>query len=161
MAFTDLYFSLGSNLGNRQQHILDAVTALDEALGTRCAALSHIIETEPWGFGSPHRFLNACVRYRIYRERDTVAQALRILSRCKDIERSLGRTAGPVYTPDGTRVYRDRPIDIDILFFGAEHIDTEELTIPHPLIAQRDFVLIPLREIAKPALKRAFPDLFD
>lgn len=161
MAFTDLYFSLGSNLGDRRQHILDAVDALDGSLGVRCAALSHIIETEPWGFGSRNRFLNACVRYRIYREADVTAQGLRILAQCKEIERRLGRSAGPGYAADGSRIYRDRPIDIDILFIGAEHIDTETLTVPHPLIAQRDFVLIPLREIAKPALKRAFPDLFD
>ena len=60
----------------------------------------------------------------------------------------------------GRRVYQDRSIDIDILFFGDKRILTPDLTVPHPLAAQRPFVMIPLREIARPGLKRAFPDLF-
>ena len=65
------------------------------------------------------------------------------------------------FDKEGRRIYHDRTIDIDILFYGTETIDTESLKVPHPLISQRDFVLIPLREIAKPSLRAAFPELFD
>jgi 2-amino-4-hydroxy-6-hydroxymethyldihydropteridine diphosphokinase len=57
-------------------------------------------------------------------------------------------------------VYHNRAIDIDILFYGNERIDTEDLIVPHPLIGERDFVKIPLAEIAKPSLRNAFPEYF-
>ena len=83
-----------------------------------------------------------------------------ILAICKDIERRLGRDDAPEYDADGRRVYHNRAIDIDILFYGKERIDCEDLQVPHPLIAERDFVKIPLAEIAKPSLKAAFPEYF-
>ena len=70
-----------------------------------------------------------------------------ILEICKDIERRLGRTGKPQYNGKGERVYTSRPIDIDILLFGDHNIDCEELTVPHKLMYERDFVMIPLREI--------------
>jgi 2-amino-4-hydroxy-6-hydroxymethyldihydropteridine diphosphokinase len=70
-----------------------------------------------------------------------------ILEICKDIERRLGRTGKPQYNGKGERVYTSRPIDIDILLFGDHNIDCEELTVPHKLMNDRDFVMIPLREI--------------
>ena len=60
----------------------------------------------------------------------------------------------------GHRIYHDRPIDIDILFWGTRRIRTTRLEIPHPLMAQRDFVMIPLREIADAQIMRAFPEIF-
>ena len=161
MAFVDVYFSLGSNLGDRQRNILEGLALMDEALGVHYSALSRLIETEPWGEGVSGTFINACVRYRLFKEKDVAAQAMRVLRQCQEIERRLGRTGGVEYAADGKRIYHDRPIDVDILFWGAEHIETEALTVPHPLVGERDFVLLPLRQIAKPALKRAFPDLFD
>ena len=77
------------------------------------------------------------------------------------MERSLGRTVEGETDTEGKRIYHDRPIDIDILFYGKETIDSQRLTIPHPGISQREFVRRPLAEIAKPALKAAFPELFD
>ena len=85
---------------------------------------------------------------------------MEILRLCKDIERSLGRNDTPEYDAGGNRVYHNRAIDIDILFYGNEHIDIDGLTVPHPLIGERDFVKIPLAEIAKPSLREAFPELF-
>ena len=154
MKAQDVYLSLGSNQGDRQARIDEALRRLDKAVGRPYDALSSVIETPAWGFDGPP-FLNCVVRYRTARRPET------LLKICKRIERAMGRRGAPEYGADGRRIYRDRPIDIDILFLGAEAIDSETLTIPHPLIARRDFVLIPLREIAKPALKRAFPDLFD
>ena len=75
------------------------------------------------------------------------AEGLMILEICKDIERRLGRTGKPQYNEKGERVYASRPIDIDILLFGDHKIDCEELTVPHKLMYERDFVMIPLREI--------------
>lgn len=156
----DLYLSLGSNLGDRRQNILDAIKALEAAFGKRSTARSPLIETAPWGPGVTAPFLNACARWQLVREADAAAQAHAILAVCQGVERRLGRSAVPLFDADGQRVYHDRPIDIDILFFGAETIDSEILTVPHPLIAQRDFVLIPLRQIAKASLKRTFPEFF-
>ena len=70
-----------------------------------------------------------------------------ILEICKDIERRLGRTGIPQYNEKGERIYASRPIDIDILLFGENRIDCPELTIPHKLMHERDFVMIPLKEI--------------
>ena len=70
-----------------------------------------------------------------------------ILEKCKDIERKLGRTEAPEYDEDGKRIYHDRTVDIDILLFGDNIIDCEELTIPHKLMYERDFVMKPLSEI--------------
>ena len=88
------------------------------------------------------------------------AQALEILDAVKDIERRLGRAGDPEYDASGRRIYHSRPIDIDILFFGTHVIDHPRLQVPHPLIAERDFVLVPLDEIANRRLRRAFPALF-
>ena len=70
-----------------------------------------------------------------------------ILETCKDIERKLGRTGEPQYDERGERIYTDRTIDIDILLFGDNRIDCKELTVPHKLMYERDFVMKPLNEI--------------
>jgi 2-amino-4-hydroxy-6-hydroxymethyldihydropteridine diphosphokinase len=74
---------------------------------------------------------------------------LLILEICKDIERRLGRKGEPQYDERGQRVYADRPVDIDILLLGDDRIDCPELTVPHKLMYERDFVMIPLNEIIK------------
>ena len=107
------------------------------------------METEPWGFESDEKFLNAAVHYelRLKEGYNPEAEALMILESCKKVERMLGRTGEPEYDADGKRIYRSRPIDVDILLFGDHHIDCDELTIPHKLMYERDFVMIPLKEI--------------
>ena len=159
MAFVSVYLGLGSNLGDRRKNIERALTLLDEGFGRHYTALSRMIETKAWGFKGD-KFLNACVLYRIYRKGSPEEQGHEILALCKEIERTLGRDEKPEYDADGNRIYHNRTIDIDILFYGTEHIDTEDLTVPHPLIAERDFVRIPLAEIAKPSLRTAFPEYF-
>ena len=153
MAATDVYLSLGTNLGNRERNIRIALNLLSLILGTPRTGMSEIIETQAVGFDGPD-FLNCVVRYRTSKSPQT------ILSVCKRVEREMGRTDAPEYDADGHRVYHNRAIDIDILFYGKEHIDCEDLQVPHPLIAERDFVKIPLAEIAKPSLKAAFPEYF-
>ncbi|MBR5176093.1 MAG: 2-amino-4-hydroxy-6-hydroxymethyldihydropteridine diphosphokinase [Bacteroidales bacterium] len=155
MPLVNVYFSLGSNLGDRERNISEALLRMDEAFGTHYSALSTIIETEPMGF-SGEAFLNAAVLYRIPAE-----SPLWTLYQVKSIEKEMGRTDPPEYDAKGNRVYHSRVIDIDILFYGKEIIDTPELIIPHIGIAERPFVMIPLREIARPSLKKAFPEIFN
>ena len=150
----NVYFSLGSNLGDREANILEALRRMDEAFGVHYSALSSLIETEPMGF-SGGKFLNAAVLYRIPAE-----SPLWTLYMIKSIEREMGRTDSPEYDSEGNRVYHSRIIDIDILFYGREIIDTPELTIPHKGIADRPFVMIPLRQIARRSLRMAFPEYF-
>ncbi len=136
----DVYFSLGSNQGDRQARIEEALRRLDKALGRPYEALSSIIETPAWGFDGPP-FLNCVVRYRSARRPET------LLHICKRIERAMGRRGVPEYDAEGRRIYRDRPIDIDILLYGDLTVDTPDLKIPHPLMRQRDFIMRPLAEI--------------
>ena len=136
----DVYLSLGSNLGDRRANIDEALRRLDRAIGRPYDALSSIIETPSWGFDGPD-FLNCVVRYRTARRPET------LLNICKRIERAMGRRGVPEYDAEGRRIYRDRPIDIDILLCGDERVDTPELQVPHPLMHERDFVMRPLAEI--------------
>ena len=122
---------------------------LNIELGTPFKVLSSFIETEPWGFESDESFVNAAVLYELnlMKGYNPEAEALMILETCKDIERKLGRTGEPQYDERGERIYTDRTIDIDILLFGDNRIDCKELTVPHKLMYERDFVMKPLNEI--------------
>ena len=140
MKAVPVYLSLGTNLGDRRAQINEALRRLDTAVGRPYEALSSIIATPSWGFEGPD-FLNCVVRYRTAKRPHTL---LRI---CKKIERAMGRTGSAEYDADGRRIYHDRPIDIDILLYGDERVDTPDLKIPHPLMEQRDFVMRPLAEI--------------
>ena len=155
----DVYLGLGSNEGEREVQLMRAMTLLDQAFGGTPERISKIIETPAWGFEGP-AFLNCCVLYKIPADGHPVEQAQELLRTVKSIETSLGRRQEPLLNELGERVYHNRPIDIDILFFGKEVIQTEDLIIPHPLIAQRDFVLKPLKEIARASLREAFPEIF-
>lgn len=155
-----LYLSLGSNMGDRRANIESALALLDKAFETGYARLSEIIETPAWGFEGDD-FLNCAAMYALpFRRGGVEKQALEILDTVKSVERQLGRDGDPEYDSAGHRIYRARPIDIDILFFGTHRIDHPCLQVPHPLIAEREFVRIPLEEIANERLRRAFPALF-
>ena len=145
----DLYLSLGSNQGDRAQNIENAVSLLNVELRTPYKSISSLLETEPWGFESDEKFLNAAVHYqlRLKKGYNPEAEGLMILEICKDIERRMGRTGEPQYDEKGERIYTDRPIDIDILFYGEQMIDEARLTVPHPRLHERMFVLAPLEEI--------------
>ena len=144
-----LYLGLGSNQGDRIQNIEHAVSMLNVELKRPYKAISSMIETEPWGFESDEKFMNAAVMYELELPKgyNAEAEGLMILEICKDIEKRLGREGGPVFDENGERIYSSRPIDIDILLLGDNRIDCPELTVPHKLMYERDFVMIPLREI--------------
>ena len=131
-----LYLGLGTNQGNKEMNLTRAIELLSLAFG-QCTAKSALIETEPWGFNSNNTFLNCCIAFY------TALQPQQILDTTERIERELGRT-----TKSTGGTYHDRIIDIDILLYGSETISTERLTIPHPLMHQRLFVLQPLAQIA-------------
>ena len=130
-----VYFSLGSNLGDKAGNIREAINRIWELIG-EVDRQSTLLITEPWGFESDNSFVNAAVRCI------TTLSPFEILHLTQDIERAMGRT---VKSSDGQ--YHDRIIDIDILMYDDIHITTPELTLPHPLIKERDFVMIPLSEI--------------
>ncbi len=129
------YLSLGSNLGDRHATMQSAILLLGKQAGS-VDRVSSAIETEPWGFKSANKFLNMCVRIT------TTLSPEQLLATTKDIELQLGRTTKSV-----NGQYHDRPIDIDILTYDDLHINTPSLTLPHPHMHERDFVMIPLREI--------------
>ena len=134
------YLSLGSNLGNREQTLQEAVQRIEQQIGTvtRCSSFFY---SEPWGFESEHPFCNLCCCV------ETSMAPMDVLTATQAIERELGRNHKSV-----NGQYSDRPIDIDIIrAFDDQQKEIVSndplLTIPHPLYKQRDFVLIPLREI--------------
>lgn len=130
------YFSLGSNLGNRQGLISRAVRLMELRVGT-LVSLSRFYETEPVGFSSEHLFLNAAAAFT------SNISAEEILDTTQQIERELGRTQ----KSEGG-VHYDRTVDIDLLLLDDEIIKTPRLTLPHPHLHERRFVLEPLAEIA-------------
>lgn len=130
-----VYLGLGSNIGDRQQCIADAIRLISERVGA-VLRQSSMIETEPWGFKSKHKFLNGVILC------ETDKSPREVLALTQQIERDLGRTR-----KSRSSRYHDRPIDIDILLYDDLTIDEPDLRIPHPLMHERDFVMIPLNEI--------------
>ena len=133
MAAEKVYFSLGSNLGDRQRNLERALELMDAAFGCHYLRVSPFLETEAWGFeGEP--FLNCAVVYALEDKPE------RVLRRCKRIERRMGRRGRPEYDAEGKRIYRSRIIDIDILLYGDRTVDTPTLASPHPRMGERAFV---------------------
>lgn len=131
-----IYLSLGSNLGEREQNLAQAIHLLENEAGIilRCSPL---FETEPWGFETEQQFLNLAL------ELDTLLSPHELLQKCLEIESRLGRIR--THTQKG---YQSRTIDIDLLFFGNELVSDERLTLPHPHLQKRRFILEPLAAIA-------------
>jgi 2-amino-4-hydroxy-6-hydroxymethyldihydropteridine diphosphokinase len=129
-----VYLSIGSNLGNRKRNLETAVRLLQS--NHDCIVnVSHIYETEPWGNPDQPKFLNQVVELSSELEPES------LLNKIHQIEEKMGRKRlGILYSP--------RTLDIDILFYNSIILNTRELKIPHPLIHQRLFVLIPLADIA-------------
>ena len=146
-----VYLGLGTNLGDKEQNLRDAVQKIEEQVG-KVVSLSAFYATAPWGFSSEHTFLNAaaCV--------ETLLPPLSVLHLTQEIEREIGRTHKSV-----GGVYSDRVIDIDLLLYGDRVLDTPELKLPHPLMHERRFVMEPLAEIAPdlvhPILKKKMREL--
>ena len=129
-----IFLSLGANLGNREATINQALDLLATQVGPLIKR-SSFFYSQPWGFDSPNEFCNLCASFT------TSLSPLDLLHTTQSIEKQLGRTQ------KSNGAYQDRTIDIDIIFYGDIHLETSELTIPHPLWQQRDFVKVPLAEI--------------
>lgn len=127
-----IYLGLGANLGDRPANLLAAAAALVPQV--RVLRLSAVYETEPWGYPDQPAFLNQVL------EAETELPPLELLAYLKQIEVSLGRQPSFQYGP--------RLIDLDILLYGDQVVELPELAIPHPHLAERAFVLVPLAELA-------------
>jgi len=133
-----VHLGLGTNLGDKEKNLQQAVNRLS-LLGT-IKKQSNSFLSKPWGFDSENMFQNAVVLL------ETSLLPFDLLTQTKQIECELGRTSKSI------NGYSDRIIDIDILLYDDQIINTPELKIPHPLITERDFVLIPLLEISPEAV---------
>lgn len=148
---TTVVLSLGSNLGTREEHILAGVSMLERVAGLRILALSSLYETSPVGISTDRSFINAaCIARCALPARD-------LLAACRGIEIGRGRSAA-------ASASRDRTLDIDIVLYGDEVIREHDLTIPHPRLGERLFVLVPLMEICPgatvPPAGRPIADIF-
>lgn len=129
-----IILSIGTNIGDRQANIANAITALGQ-IG-KVVTVSPIYTSEPWGFESENGFYNIALIL------ETSLSPLDLLYATQQIERDLGRIAKT------TTSYTDRIIDIDIIDYNNQTIDTQTLTLPHKLMHKRNFVLYPLADIA-------------
>ena len=129
-----IILSIGTNIGDRERNIENAVKALDE-IG-KVTTISPIYSSEPWGFESENGFYNIALTM------ESELLPLDLLQETQRIEKELGRTAKT------TTTYTDRIIDIDLIDYNNQIIDTDTLTLPHKLMHKRNFVLYPLTDIA-------------
>ncbi len=129
------YLGLGTNIGNKRRNLVTAAALLAERVGD-VLALSDIYETEPWGFESENVFLNAVIVI------STDFTPISLLEATRQIEIEMGR----MEKSDGA--YHDRIIDIDLLMVDDQVMESERLTLPHPLMHKRMFVMQPLAEVA-------------
>jgi 2-amino-4-hydroxy-6-hydroxymethyldihydropteridine diphosphokinase len=130
--------SLGSNLGDREDHILEAASRIASSAAVSSARLSSLYETEPVGEGYSRTFINAVMIL------ETSMAPRKLLELCQNLENTMGRNRGE--TSDGASS-GDRSLDIDIILYGDEEIDEPDLKIPHPRYLERRFVLEPLMEL--------------
>ncbi|WP_278630839.1 2-amino-4-hydroxy-6-hydroxymethyldihydropteridine diphosphokinase [Parabacteroides goldsteinii] len=137
------YLALGTNIGNKRRNMITAAALLAERVGD-VLALSGFYETEPWGFQSENTFLNAALQL------DTSLSPLELLKATQEIEIEMGRTQ------KSNGAYHDRIIDIDILLYDNLVLQTPELTLPHPLMHERLFVMESLAEIAPNVIHPVF-----
>ena len=127
------FISLGSNIGNRYDYLTEAIKQLESHLEIKLVNISSIYETDPLGYEDQDLFLNMVIEVM------TSLRADELLDICLKLELTLGRKREIVWGP--------RTIDLDILLYNQENIETEKLIIPHPRMLERNFVMIPLSEI--------------
>ena len=130
-----VFLGIGSNLGDKKKNIREAVKRIEWSVG-KVEKLSTLFYSKPWGFESSNDFVNVVARCC------TSLTPKRLLKETQKIEWDMGRTTKSVHAQ-----YLDRIIDIDILLYDDLHIDYPDLKIPHPLMTERDFVIIPLKEV--------------
>ena len=133
-------------MGDCRKNLERAIRLIADRVGA-VTRQSSFIETEPWGFESENRFLNAVILC------ETTQTPCEVLRLTQQIERDMGRrkVVGGGLTVDGQRIYSDRIVDIDILLYDDLTVDEPDLKIPHPLMYEREFVMKPLREIVPDA----------
>lgn len=129
----EVYLSLGSNLGDRKAQLQEAVRLLQTNPSISNIKMSSIYETAPVGYLDQHAFLNLVIRL------ETSLSPLELLDICQEIEQALHRERLVRWGP--------RTVDLDVLLYGQEQLATERLTIPHPRMYERAFVLVPLQEL--------------
>jgi 2-amino-4-hydroxy-6-hydroxymethyldihydropteridine diphosphokinase len=127
------FIALGSNIGNRYDYLTEAIKQLESHLEIKLVNISSIYETDPVGYEDQDLFLNMVIEVM------TSLHADELLDICLKLELTLGRKREIVWGP--------RTIDLDILLYNQENIETEKLIIPHPRMLERNFVMIPLSEI--------------
>ena len=153
MALETVFVLLGSNLGDRELLVNQASKMIGERCG-KIVAKSRLYESEPWGFKSEHWFLNQVVKIETALSPDDLMKEL------LEIEKELGRDRSVPH--EG---YVSRPMDLDILYFGNEIIDTQMVKAPHPRLHERRFTLLPLCDIAPdfvhPTMKKTNLQLLD
>jgi 2-amino-4-hydroxy-6-hydroxymethyldihydropteridine diphosphokinase len=132
------YIALGSNIGDRYGYLKKAVLELDSIEGIEVVNTSSIYETDPVGYEDQDQFLNMVIKVRTY------LGPFELLDTCLRIEQKLGRKREKKWGP--------RTIDLDILLYNNENIETENLTVPHPRMKERAFVMIPFMEIRNSTL---------
>lgn len=127
------YIGIGTNIGDRADNIKNAVSALAHLPETQVTKISAVYETAPWGYTEQDDFLNACV------EVETKLSPKALLGVCLGIEAAFGRD----------RPFKNAPriLDVDLLLYEGVTMDEQELTLPHPRIHERAFVLVPLKDI--------------
>lgn len=136
MAVESVFILIGSNLGERELLVNQACRMMGESCG-ELVAKSRLYESEPWGFKAEHWFLNQVVEVKTTMQPDELMKTLLL------IERELGRDRSVPH--DG---YVSRPMDLDILYYGEEIVDTEMVKAPHPRLHERRFTLLPLCDVA-------------
>lgn len=130
----DATIGLGSNIGERTRNIEEAIARLTDDGAVRLVARSRFYRTAPWGVTDQDWFVNACISVR------TDLGARELLRRCQAVENDMARVR--------TRRWGPRNIDVDVLTYRNQTIDEPDLIVPHPRIAERAFVLVPLRDVA-------------
>lgn len=147
----NVYLGLGSNLGDRGENLSQAINQIEKRIG-KIVATSAFYVTDPVGFDSENKFLNAACHV------ETHLTPEEILYVAQNIEKEMGRT---IKSKD--KIYADRVIDIDLLLYDDEIIHSLELELPHPQLQDRSFVLLPLAEIAggyiHPVYKKSINEL--
>ena len=133
---TEVYFSLGSNLGDRMKHLKFGLDQLQKK--SQMVRLSPIYETEPWGYTDPKPYLNMVAKFETTLSPDLLMQDI------SKIETAAGRLSRSSGSPEN---YEARTLDIDILFYGNNIFENSELKIPHPRLHLRNFVLFPFADI--------------
>ncbi len=141
----NVHINIGSNSGHREALLEQAVAAISSEFGEGTVRRSTVVESEPWGFESANRFLNVGVMVSMESDegRSREERALEIFGRLMEIQRSID----PSPHRDGEGRYIDRRIDIDLITIDDWVVETPELTLPHPRMHLREFVLGPMREI--------------